>query len=106
MVNLKIYVVKWLPNFKTKSVRLFHMRTIITYNTYFVSAGSQGHTLPRSQATSYFLENSDSVLYESKKSGISSQPFTVCHAIAPDDRAQWKHDQAHVVSPPDSQPHT
>lgn len=76
------------------------------YITRFVSAGSQGYTLPRSQATSYFLKNSDSVLHESKKSGIPSQPLTVCHAVAQDDRTQWKHDQAHVVSPSDPQPHT
>jgi len=70
------------------------------------NSGSQGHIVPRSQAAGDVLEDFDPVLHEPEERRVPGEPVAVCHATAPDDCAQRQHDQAHVVTASDSQPHT
>lgn len=73
-------------------------------NLFFVrgpNAGSQGHTVSRSQAAGDVLEDPDPVLHEPEECRVPGEPVAVRHATTPDDSAQWQHDQAHVVAAAD-----
>lgn len=71
-----------------------------------VSAGSQRHPVPGSQAAGDVIQDPDSVLHEPEGRGVPSELVAVRDATAPHDRAQRQYDQAHVVTAADAQPHT
>lgn len=70
------------------------------------TVGSQGYPVSGSQAAGDVLEDPDPVLYEPEEPGVPGEPLAMRDATAPHDRAQRKHDQAHVVAPADAEPHT